>query len=104
MVLQRFSEDADILAELVHIQEQPRDTKPESPTDCVRQAVWGMLYVDDACIVSRSPRALAKRMEVIVHVFDAFGVTVSETKTETMCMPAPHMLPVVMHAEAAGQR
>ena len=43
-------------------------------------------------------------MEVIVHVCDTFGLTVSEKKTETMYMPAPHMLPVVMHVEAAGQR
>ena len=57
-----------------------------------------MLYADDAYIVSRSPRALAKMMEVTVHVFDAFGLTVSEKKTETMFMPAPHMLPVKMHA------
>ena len=56
------------------------------------------------CIVSRSPQALATMMEVIVHVCDAFDLTVSEKKTETMCMPAPHILPVVMHVEAAGQR
>ena len=31
----------------------------------VRRAVWGMLYADDACIVSRSPQELAM-MEVIV--------------------------------------
>ena len=43
-------------------------------------------------------------MEVIVLVCDAFGLTVSEKKTETMCMPAPHMLPVEMHVEANGQR
>ena len=34
---------------------------------------------------------------------DAFGLTGSEKKTETMCMPAPYMLPVVMHVEVAGQ-
>ena len=104
LVLKFFSEDADILAELVHLQEQPRETRPESPTQCVRQAVLGMLYADDACIVSRSPRSLAKIIEVIVHVFNAFGLAVSEKKTETMCMPAPHMLPVVMHVEVAEQR
>ena len=104
VALQKFSEDADILAELVHLQEQPGEIRTESPIECVRRAVWGMLYADDACIVSRSPRALAKMMEVIVHVCNAFGLTVSAKKTETMCMPAPHMLPVVMHVEADGQR
>ena len=34
----------------------------------VRRAVWGMLYADDACIVSRSPQVRVKRMEVIVEV------------------------------------
>ena len=57
VVLQMFSEDVDILAELVQLQEQPRETRPELPTDYVHRAVWGMLYADDARIVSRSPRA-----------------------------------------------
>ena len=87
VVLLKFSEDAYILAELVLIQEQPRETRPKSPIDGVHRAVWGMLYADDACIVSRSPRALAKIMEVIVHVCDA-SLTVSEKKTESMCMHA----------------
>ena len=76
VVLQKFSEDTDILAELVHLQEQPRETRPEPTIDCVRGAVWGMLYADDACIVSRSPRVLAKIIGVIVVVCDAFGLTV----------------------------
>ena len=104
VILQKFREDTDIITELVHLQEQPQETRTKSPIDCVRRAVWGMLYADDICIVSRSPRALAKIIEVIVHVCDAFGLTVSEKKTETVCMPAPHILPVVMHVKAAGQR
>ena len=36
--------------------------------DYVLRAVWGMLYGDDACIVSRSPQGLAKKMEVTVGV------------------------------------
>ena len=47
-----------------------------------------MLYADDAGIVSRSPAGLA-RMTVIVEVFGAFGLTVSEKKTETLLMRAP---------------
>ena len=57
--------------------------------DCVRRSVWGMLYPDDACIVSRSPQGLAKIMEVIVEVYRAFALTVSAKKTETMRMPPP---------------
>ena len=55
----------------------------------VRRAVWGMLYADDAGIVSRSPAGLARMMTVIVEVFGAFGLTVSEKKTETLLMRTP---------------
>ena len=53
--------------------------------DYVRRAVWGMLYADDACIVSRSPQRLAKMMEVIVEV--SFALTVSAKKTVTCVCP-----------------
>ena len=98
---QRFSEDTVILAELVHLKEPPTSMGPEPAVDYVRRAVWGMLYADDACIVSRSPQGLAKIvevvvevcrafMEVIVEVCQAFTLNVSAKKTETMCMPPPH--------------
>ena len=61
----------------------------ELAMDYVRRAVWGMLYADDACIVSRSPQGLAKMMEVIVKVCRVFALAVSAKKTETMCMPPP---------------
>ena len=59
VVLQRFSQDIIILAELVHLMEPPTSMGPEPAMDYVHRAVWGMLYVDDACIVSRSPQGLA---------------------------------------------
>ena len=70
--------------------------------DYVRRVVWGMLYADDACIVSRSPQGLAKVMEVIVEVCRAFGLTVSAKKTETMCMPPPRTPRMMVRIEAAG--
>ena len=48
-----------------------------------------MLYADDASIVSRSPRRLGRMIAVFVEVFGTFGLTFSESKTETMCMPIP---------------
>ncbi|CAM9279334.1 unnamed protein product [Pylaiella littoralis] len=45
-----------------------------------------MLYADDAGFVSRSPEGLARMTTIIVEVFAAFGLTVSEKKTETMLM------------------
>ena len=71
--------------------------------DYVRRAVWGMLYMDDACIISRSSQGLAKRMEVIVEVCRAFALTVSAKKTETMCMPPPRTPRTMVRVEAAGK-
>ena len=39
--------------------------------------LWGILYADDAGVVSRSPEQLRKMMEVIVVVCAVFGLTVS---------------------------
>ena len=71
--------------------------------DYVRRAVWGMLYADDACIVSQSPQGLAKMMEAIVEVCRAFALTVSAKKTETMCMPPPRTPRTMVRIEAARQ-
>ena len=103
VVLQRFSEDPPILAELVHLQEPSTSMGPEPAMDYVRRAVWGMLYADDACIVSRSPQGLAKMMEVIVEVCRAFALTVSAKKTETMRIPPPRTPRTMVRVEAAGK-
>ena len=89
LLIEIFSEDADILADLAHLEEQPSKLGLETALECVRRAIWGMLYADDACIVSRSPRGLERMMVVFVEIFGAFGLTVSESKTETMCIPIP---------------
>ena len=66
----------------------------------------GHAVADDAGIVSNSVEGLAKMMAVIVIVFEAAGLTVSEKKTETMLLRTPDQTrctsPLVM--EAAGQR
>ena len=87
VILERFSKDAGILADFIHLQVQPSKVGPETALECVGRAIWGMLYVDDACIVSLSPRGLGRMMAVFVEVFGTFGLTISESKTETMCMP-----------------
>ena len=40
----------------------------EPAIDYVLRAVWGMLYADDACIISRSPQGLAKMMVLVLVV------------------------------------
>ena len=103
VVVQRFSEDPAILAGLVHLKEPPTSMGPEPAMDYVRRAVWSMLHADDACIVSRSPQGLAKMMEVIVEVCQAFALIVSAKKTEPMCMPPPRTSRTMVQVEAAGQ-
>ena len=71
--------------------------------DYVRREVWGMLYADDACIVSRSPKGLVQMMEVIVEACRAFALTVSAKKTETICMPSPRTPRTMVRVEAAWQ-
>ena len=58
----------------------------------VRGAVWGMLYADDAGVVSTSPRGLTRMMGVIVVTCQEFGLTVSEKKTRghAPVVPSPH--------------
>ena len=67
--------------------------------------LWGILYADDAGVVSQSPKQLRKMMGVIVVVCAAFGLTVLEAKTEIMCLRAkgvPESI-AIFSIEAAGQ-
>ena len=89
VVLQRFSEDDTILENLVFLDEGSGGRPDETRLDRVLRAVWRLLYANDTGIVSRLPAGLAKMMTVIVEVFGAYGLTVSEKKTETLLMRAP---------------
>ena len=103
VVLQSFSEDPTILAELVHLKEPSTPIGPEPAMDYVLRAVWSIPYADDACIVSQLPQGLTKMIGVIVEVCRAFVLTVSAKKTETMCMPPPRTPRTMVRVEAAGQ-
>ena len=65
-----------------------------------------MGYADDAGIASTSAEGLAKMMTVIVTVFEAAGLTVSEKKTETMPLRTPNEAIWIssLVIEAGGQR
>ena len=67
------------------------------------QTLWGMLYADDAGTVSRSPGELEQIMTVIVTACAAFGLTVSEAKTEITCLQAKGGGHVPFIVTAAGQ-
>ena len=64
-----------------------------------------MLYADDAGVVSKSPEQLRKMGVVIVTVCAAFGLTVSEAKTEIMCLRTRGRsdATATFSVEAAGQ-
>ena len=64
----------------------------------------GMIYSDDACIVSRSPQGLERMMATLVDVFSAFGLTVCEKKAETMSLPIPHLPATPIAFTTAGQQ
>ena len=104
----RFSEDPGVVRGLVHLEDLEENAAGVSsdPLACVRRADWGMLYADDAGIVSKLAEGLAKMMIVIVTVFKAAGLTVSEKKTEIMLLRTPDQAPCTspLVIEAAGQR
>ena len=64
-----------------------------------------MLYADDAEVVSQSPEQLKKMMGVILVVCAAFGLTVSEAKTEIMYLRTKGMpeTTATFNVEVAGQ-
>ena len=63
-----------------------------------------MLYADDACIVSRSPRGLGRMMAVFVEVFGTFGLTISESKAGSMCMRISRAPATNIDFNATGQQ
>ena len=104
VVQERFSNDADILADIIHLQEQPSKFGPATALECVRRAIWGVLFADYACIVSRSPRGLGWMMAIFVRVFGTLVLTISESRTESMCMPIRRAPATKIAVNAMGQQ
>ena len=104
----RFKADKGIMDALAHLRKQRgaggrgEATAGES---FLATPLWGMLYADDAGVVSRSPEQLRKMMGVIVVMCAAFGLIVSEAKTEIMCLRVKGMpeSTATFSVEAAGQ-
>ena len=66
--------------------------------------LFSMLYADDADIVARTSASLAKIMTAIVEKCAAFGLTVSEKKTETMVLRPPEESAQQLMIQSAEQR
>ena len=96
VVLQRFAEDPLIVSDLVYLDDAPKGEdgrlRKDGTLEMVRRAVWGMLYADDAGVVSTSSRGLTRMMGVIVATCQEFGLTVSEKKDrgQAPVVPSPH--------------
>ena len=86
----RFSEDDTILKDLVYL-EGEAGVGAGTPLERARRAVWGMLYADDAGIVSRSQEGLTRMMTTIVEVFGAlsaeYGSTVGKVTNSARGQP-----------------
>ena len=81
----RFSQDEVIMRDLIYLEEEAGGGVGIL-LDRVRRAVLGMLYADDASVVAKFAEGLARMMTIILEVFQEFGLTVSERKTETLVM------------------
>ena len=104
----RLKADKGIMDALVHLKEKREAGGRGEATageSVLAMLLWGMLYADDAGVVSQSPEQLRMMMGVIVVVCAAFGLIVSEAKTEIMCLRAKGMPEsnATFSVEAAGQ-
>ena len=107
MASTRFKADKGIIDALVHLKKKKgAEGRGEASAgeSVLATPLWGMLYADDAGVVSQSSEQLKKMMGVIVVVCAAFGLTVSEAKTEIMCLRAKGMLEstAIFSVEAAA--
>ena len=104
----RFKADKGIMNALVHLRKKRGAGGRGEATagePVLATPFWGMLYADDAGVVSQSPEQLRKMMGVIVIVCAAFGLIETEAKTEIMCLRTKGMpdSTAIFSVEAAGQ-
>ena len=101
----RFKADKGLMDALVH----PRKKRgvggrgeATAGESVLATPLWGMLYPDNVGVVSQSPKQPRKMIGVIGVVCAAFGLTVSEAKTEIMCLRTKGMI-ATFSVEAADQ-
>ena len=78
VIVTRLSHNEVIMRDLVYLEEETE--KWGTPLDRVRKAVWGMLYANDAGVVSKSAERLARMVTINVEVLREFELTVSKRK------------------------
>ena len=103
----RSKPDKYIIEALVHLNKKMGAggrKKATAGEPALATSLWGMLYTDDAAVVSQSPEKLRLRTEVIVVMGVAFDFTVSKAKTEIMCLRTKVMpeFTAIFSVEEAG--
>ena len=105
----RFKADKDIIDALVH-QRNRKGAGGAGGSNYRRaslsDAALGHAYADDGRVVSQSPEKLRKVMGVIVVLCAAFGLPVSETRTEMILCLRTKRLPestAIFSIEVAGK-
>ncbi|CAB1110695.1 unnamed protein product [Ectocarpus sp. CCAP 1310/34] len=105
-----FDKDPKVTADMIKIAtrvectgKRGRSAGKKAMMVTVAEALWDMLYADDAAIVSLTPESLEKMMSIIVRVAGLFGLMVSEPKTEIMCMLPKGLGERPFAVSAAGQ-
>ena len=73
MAYTRFKAGKDIMDALVHLRKKTKRGAATSEELVLATSLWGMLYADDAGVVSQSLKQLRKMMGVIVVVCAAYG-------------------------------
>ena len=108
----RFLVDAAITDDMVQLQRKDKGEKDTSRTGKVDgrrgkeeevQRLWGVLYGGDASIASRSSKGLGRMLAVIMTACSVLGLTVSEAKTEIVCLRIKGGGKVLFTINAAGQ-
>ena len=105
----RVKADKSLMDALVHLRKKREAWGRGEATvgeSVLAMPLWGMLYADDAGVVPQSPEQLRKMIGVMVVVCAAFGLTVSEAKTEVIiCLRAKGMpeSTATFSVEVAGQ-
>ena len=87
----RFKMDKGIMDALVQLRKKWGAGRSNCRRVSPRDAILGMLCADDVGVASQSPEQLRNMMWVIMVVWAAFGLTVSEAKTKIMCLRAKRM-------------
>ena len=100
----RFKADKGIMNALVHLRKKRGRGEATVGQSVLATPLWGMLYDDCAGVVSQSPEQLREIIGGIVAVCAAFSFTVSEAKTEIVCLRAKGMpeSTVIFSVKAAG--